>query len=336
MRAYWYEKSGAALDVLQSGTITDPVPVAGEVRIRVAFSAINPTDVKRRQTGRELGPFSRIIPNNDGAGTIDVVGEGVPASRLGQRVWIFGAQAGRPNGTAAQYVAIPSRQAIALPPSAKLIDGACLGVPAVTAHRALFADGSIAGQTILVTGAAGRVGSYAVQLAKWAGARVIATAASAEKVAAINALGADLVVDYVAGDIEKAILTFTEGVGVDRVVDTAFSHTIQIAPRIVRSNGVVATYSSDADPTPRIPFHGLMYKNITIRPLAIFGMPTDAQDRAFADITAALRAGVLRHRIGRRFGFDQMAQAHAAMEAGGIWGCLVVDLKASASPCAEH
>ena len=326
MRAYWYEKAGSAGDVLNSGTMPDPIPGAGEVRVKVTHSAINPTDAKRRTLGRELSLFSRIIPNNDGAGVIDQAGPGVPKTRIGERIWAFGAQAGRPHGTAAEFVLLPSRQAIALPKSASLADGACLGVPAVTAHRGLFADGSIAGQTILVTGAAGRVGSYAVQLAKWAGARVIGTAGSAEKVAAISALGADLALSYSTGDVVKKVAEFTNGTGVDRIVDTAFSETIQLAPQLVRANGVLATYSSDADPTPKIPFQSLMYKNITIRPFAIFGMPAEAQDRAFADITAALAAGRLKHRIGRRMEFDQMIEAHAMMDARDVWGCLVVDV----------
>ncbi len=254
MLAYWYEKAGAAADVVTSGTMPDPVPAAGEVRIKVTHSTINPTDSKRRTLGRELVQFKRIIPNNDGAGVIDQVGAGVADSRIGEHVWVFGAQAGRPYGTAAGFVTLPSRQAITLPKEASLAEGACLGVPAVTAHRGLFADGSIAGQTILVTGAAGRVGSYTVQLAKWAGARVIGTAGSEQKVAATRALGADLVLNYSTDDVVKKVAEFTNGVGVDRVVDTAFSETIQLAPQLLRPNGVIATYSSDADPTPKIPF----------------------------------------------------------------------------------
>jgi NADPH:quinone reductase len=326
MHAYWYETAGKAGSVMVAGTLPDPVPEDGCVRVRITHSAINPTDSKRRQTGRELGPFKRIIPNNDGSGIIDQVGAGVPAARVGERVWIFGAQAGRPFGTAANYTILPARQAIVLPKPASLADGACLGVPAVTAHRGLFADGSIAGQTVLVTGAAGRVGAYTVQLAKWAGARVIATAGSPQKVASLRSLGADLAIDYSAQNVVDAVASFTGGVGVDRIVDTAFSDTIGLTPQLLRANGVIATYSSDADANPKIPFQQLMYKNITIRTLAIFGMPRDAQDRAFADITAALADGRLQHRIGRRMNFDQMIDAHEIMDTKGVWGCLVVDV----------
>lgn len=326
MHAYWYEKAGPAADVLECGTMPDPVSRRGEVLVKVTHSAINPTDAKRRTSGRELTQFQRIIPNNDGAGIIEAIGDDVPSTRVGERVWIFGAQADRPCGTAAEYILLPSRQAIALPERASLSDGACLGVPAVTAHRGLFSDGSITGQTVLVTGAAGRVGSYAVQLAKWAGARVIGTAGSDEKVKAVDALGADLALRYDGDDVAAAIRDFAGDDGIDRVVDTAFSETIALAAAVLRPNGVIASYSSDACWTPQIPFQTLMRKNIVMRPFGIFAMPREAQDRAFADINAALRAGVLRHRIGRTVPFGDMVAAHAQMEGKGVWGCFVVEV----------
>ena len=185
MRAVWYESKGPAAEVLVAGEMPDPEPGPGEVRVRIAVSSVNPTDVKRRREGRELGRFARIVPDNDGAGTIDRVGAGVPASRFGERVWVFGAQAGRPFGTAAEYTCVPARFAIPLPDNASFADGACLGVPAVTAHRCLFADGPVRDRAVLVSGGAGRVGAYAVRMAKRAGAFVIATASSPAKLAAL-------------------------------------------------------------------------------------------------------------------------------------------------------
>jgi len=155
---------------------------------------------------------------------------------------------------------------------------------------------------------------------------VIGTAGSADKVAAVSANGADLALSYATDDVVKVVADFTGGGGVDRIVDTAFSQTIAQAPDLLRANGVIATYSSDADANPRIPFHALMYKNIAIRPFAIFGMPREAQDRAFSDITAALAANRLQPRIGQRMSFDRMIEAHALMEARDVWGCLVVDV----------
>ncbi len=324
MRAVWYEQAGAASDVLIFGEMPDPMPGPGEVRVRIALSAVNPTDVKRRASGRELNQFRRIIPNNDGSGIIDVVGEGVPESRVGERVWIFGAQAMRASGTGAEFCALPARQAVFLPDGISLEDGACLGVPAVTAHRALFADGDIENQVVLVTGGSGRVGHYAVQLAKWAGAEVIATASSTEKMQYLQDLGADHVLNYRTDDLIAEIQRITSGQGVNRIVEVAFGANVAMAPRIMRPNGVIATYASDVDPEPVVPFYPLMYANITIRPFAIFAMPRAAQDRAFADITRCLKEGVLRHHVGAQFAFDDMVAAHQAIEAGHVFGTTLV------------
>ena len=144
----------------------------------------------------------------------------------------------------------------------------------------------------------------------------------------MRALGADLVLDYTKDDQVAAVARLTGGAGVERIVDTSFSATIALAPDLIRANGVIATYASDAVSNPPIPFQQLMYKNITIRPFSIYGIPAAAQERAFADITAALSAGRLAHRIGRRFEFDGMIAAHAAMDAGRVWGCTVVDVAA--------
>jgi NADPH2:quinone reductase len=323
MRAVWYETAGAAADVLEFGEMGDPRPGAGEVRARVAWSAVNPTDVKRRQIGRELGRFERIVPNNDGSGVIDMVGDGVPESRIGERVWFFGAQARRPFGSAADYCLLPSRQAIRLPDETALDASACLGVPAVTAHWGLFSDGPVEGCTVLVTGAAGRVGRYAVQIAKWAGARVIGTVGSDEKAAHVNALGADIVLDYGRDDIVGEVAELTGGAGVDRIVEVEFGLNIGHAPALVKPNGVVASYASDGALTPALPFNELMYRNVTLRPFSIYSLPVAAQDRAFADITACLAAGVLHHHVGRRAAFGDMVAAHQAIEAG-LWGTMLV------------
>ena len=328
MRAIWYERPGPAAEVLTVGEMPDPEPGPGEVRVRVALSAINPTDIKRRRGGRELGLFPRIIPHNDGAGAIDRIGEGVPDSRLGERVWTFGAQAGRPFGTGAGFVVLPSRQAIRLPDSASFEDGACLGVPAVTAHRCLFSDGGIEGATVVVSGATGRVGAYVVQLAKRAGATVIGTVGSAEKAELAKALGADHALDrrrLSGDDLAAAVREITGGRGVDRVVEVEFGANVGWTAAVLKDNGVIATYASTADGEPRIPFHSLMYKNITVRLVAIFGMPRAAQDRAFADVTACLEAGTLRHRIGLRCAFEEVIRAHEAVEAGAVDGCALLE-----------
>jgi NADPH2:quinone reductase len=326
MLAVWYEKAGKAGTVLVAGEMPDPEPGPGEVRVRIAVSAVNPTDVKRRREGRELGRFPRIVPNNDGAGTIDRVGPGVPETRLGERVWIFGAQAGRPFGTAAAFTVVPARQATPLPAAASFDDGACLGVPAVTAHYALFADGPLTGKTVLVTGGAGRVGAYAVQLAKRAGAAVIATVGSADKAETVRGLGADHVLNYKTDDIVAEIQRLTGGRGVDRIVEVAFGANIALAPQIMKANGVIATYASDTAPEPTLPFYPLMFNNVTIRPFIIYALPHTAQDRAFTAITAALKDGALKHRIAARFSLARLAEAHDAIESGIAVGCVLVDV----------
>ncbi|MDD9876699.1 MAG: NADPH:quinone reductase [Magnetovibrio sp.] len=326
MKAYWYENAGAAADVLVAGEMNAGEPGPGEVRVRIAVSGVNPTDAKRRERGRELGRFPRIVPNNDGAGVIDAVGAGVDAGRVGERVWIFGAQAGRPMGTAAEYCVLPSRQARPLPDDAGFEDGACLGVPAVTAHRGLFADGPIDGKTVLITGGGGRVGRYAVQMAKHAGATVIATAGSEEKVAHVAELGADHALDYKSDDVAGAVAEVTGGRGVDRMLDVAFGANVAGAAGMIRENGVLASYGSDAVPAPSVPFYEFMYKNVLIRPFAIFGMPDAAKDAAFAHVDALLAAGALAHRVGARFAFEEMVQAHEAIEADTLFGACLVEV----------
>jgi len=326
MRAWWYDKAGAATDVLQSGVRDTPEPGPDEVRVAVVKSAINPTDVKRRQAGRELGQFPLIIPNNDGSGVIDAIGEGVDKNRIGERVWIFGAQAGRPLGTAAEYCVVPSRQARNLPDNQSFEAGACLGVPAVTAHRGCFGDGPIEGKMVLITGGTGRVGRYAVQMAKLAGAEVIATAGGPGRAADLAKPGADHVVNYREEDLVTAVSEITGGKGVDRFIDVAFGVNIENVPKLVKANGVVTSYGSDAVAKPEIPFLALMYANILVRPFAIFAMPRDAQDAAFEAIEGWLTDDALEHVIGKRFGIDELPDAHAAIETGGFQGCCVVSV----------
>jgi NADPH2:quinone reductase len=192
MRAAWYERGGPAGEVLTVGDMEKPRPEAGEVLVRVRASGVNPGEVKKRSDWMGLGiGFPRVVPHSDGAGTIEEVGEGVSPSRVGQRTWVWGAQSGRPFGTAAQYVALPSERAVHLPEGVGFEAGACLGIPARTAHRCVFSDGPVSGKVVLAAGGAGAVGSFAVSFAKWGGAEVIATVGSeGHKEAALEA-GAD-------------------------------------------------------------------------------------------------------------------------------------------------
>mgnify|MGYP001202929393 FL=1 len=324
MRAYFYNESGAASAVLNYGDFPSPIPKPGEVRVKLAVSGINPTDCKRRQTGRELGKFETIIPNNDGAGVIETVGNKVAPTRVGQRVWLFGAQANRPFGTAAEFCVVPDAYAIPLPDEVSFAEGACLGVPAVTAHRGLFGSGKITGLTILISGGTGRVGRYTLQMAKTAGALVISTAGSVEKCVEMKELGADYVFNYKTDNIESAVLEITNGKGVDRMVDVEFGSNIELAPKLIKSNGHLTAYGSDAIPTPKMPFYDFMFKNITIQAFSIFGMPEKAKFTAFKYINQMLETGSLHHRIDSHYSFDEMIIAHENLERNNLSGsCLV-------------
>jgi len=330
MRAAWYERNGPAAEVLKVGELPVPEPGPGEVRVRVVASGLNPTDVKARAGSRPLG-YPRVVPHQDGAGVIDKVGPGVPASRVGERVWLYIVQWQRPWGTAAEFTVVPARLAVTLPANTSFAEGACLGIPAVTAHRCLFADGPLAGQTVLVTGGAGAVGHYAVQLAKWAGARVIATVSSAEKAALAAAGGADHTVNYRTSDAAAAILELTGGAGVDRIVDVDFGANLPVSVKVLKTNGTIATYASMGEPEPKLPFYALMAKNATIRLVLLYTMPDRAKDEAARDIAHLVETGRLIHVIGARFPLARIVEAHQAQESGKVTGNIVVDVAEDSS-----
>jgi NADPH2:quinone reductase len=325
MRAAWYEKNGAAAEVLRLGDLPMPDPGPGEVRVRVIASGLNPTDVKSRAGSRPMG-FPRIVPHQVGSGIIEEVGAGVPASRVGERVWLYIVQWQRPWGTAAEYTVVPAALAVTLPANTDFPEGACLGIPAVTAHRCLFADGPIDGQTVLVTGGAGAVGHYAVQLAKWAGAKVIATVSSREKAVLAAEAGADHLVNYRTDDAAAQILELTGGAGVDRIVDVDFGANLAVSAKVIKPNGTIAAYASTGEPEPRLPFYALMGKNAAMRPVLIYTMPARAKDEATRDVVRLVEGGRLIHQIGARFPLDRIVEAHQAQESGKITGNIVVDV----------
>lgn len=325
MRAVWYERTGPAADVLQMGELPVPEPGPGEVRVRVIASGLNPTDVKSRAGSRPMG-FPRVVPHQDGAGVIDAVGKGVKPARVGERVWLSCVQWQRAWGTAAEYTVVPAARAHTLPATTSFAEGACLGIPAVTAHRCLFADGPIRGQTVLVTGGAGAVGHYAVQLARAAGAHVIATVSSEAKGALARAAGAAHVVNYREGDPAAEILAVTDGLGVDRVVEVDFGANLPVSVKVTRPNAVIAAYASVGDAEPRLPFYALMARNVTVRPVLVYTMPERAKVAAAKDIVHHLRAGTLIHHVAAHFPLDRVVAAHEAQESGQTVGNLVVDV----------
>ena len=326
MRAAWYERYGPAAEVFQVGEMACPEPGPNEVRVRIASSGVNPSDVKSRMGSRgpEM-PFPRIVPHSDGAGTIDAVGPGVAAARLGERVWTYQAQWQRPFGTAAEYVCLPAHRVVPLPDGVDFEQGACLAIPAMTAHRALFADGPIAGQVVLVTGGAGAVGSAAVQLAKWGRATVIATVSGDAKAADARQAGADVVLNYRTEDVAEQVLGLTGGQGVDRIVDVDFGGNLAVSERVLREAGTISPYSSSVR-EPALPYQALQRRNARIQFVLMYSMPEAAKRQASVDITAALEAGRLRHTIGARFPLAEIARAHEAQESGRVLGNVVVQI----------
>jgi NADPH2:quinone reductase len=328
MIAAFYERKGSAREVLAVGEVPDPEPGPGEVRVRIAVSAVNPTDTKARRgaKGNVTMPFPRIVPHQDGAGTIDRVGAGVPQERVGQRVWLYEAQWQRPFGTAAQFATVPQEQAVPLPDGVSFEEGACLGIPAITAHACLFSDGDISGKTVLVAGGAGAVGYYALQLARLSGARVVVTVGSPEQESLVRAAGIEEVLDRRDRGLNQRILRVTQGRGIDRIVEVAFGGNLPLDVEVLAPGGVIAAFASDAEPEPPLPFWALLLKNATIRFVLVYLVSRKAHLAAVRDLTAYLRSGRLRHSIARRFPLSQIAAAHEAMEAGHLNGKVLVTL----------
>lgn len=332
MKAIQFSKAGSAREVLSKTEIDAVDPAPSEVRVRVAYSTVNPTDAKRRSSGRELPNFSTIVSGNDGSGVIEAVGTNVDPRRIGEKVWIFGAQAGRPMGTAAEFCTLPGWMAPALPKGVSLLEGACLGVPAVTAHYSVYSDGPVEGKWVLVSGGAGRVGHYAVQMAKIAGARVIASAGSTDNVAHAKALGADHAINYRNEDVIARIAEITGGTGVNHVSEVAFGPNVKLFPAIMAQNGVVTSYSSDPVLNPALPFNEFMFKNITVRPFTIYALTEEVKRETFAAINTMLAKGLLKHRVAMThpFTLDGVVAAHEAIEANasaGVCAIKIADLE---------
>src|SRR5882757_7578150 len=292
MKAVWYERTGAAPDVLSFGDMPTPVAGPGEVRVRLESSGINPADVGRRAGSYRAMEYPRVIPNSDGAGIVDQVGDGVTRLRVGQRVWLFNGQRnGRAFGTAAEYIALAEPLVTPLPDNLSFAAGATLGIPGMTAWTCLYCDGPITGRTVLVTGGAGAVGHYAVQLAKWGGARVIATVSSAAKAEQARLAGADLVINYRNEDVIAQPLAFTGQRGVDRVVDVDFGGNIATTLKLMAMNSTIAVYATNGDRTPVVPMREMMERCIALRSLVLFALPPPLLAAAQADISKWLAAG---------------------------------------------
>src|SRR4051794_21320350 len=314
MFAAWYERGGPAADVLQIGEMADPTPAPGEVRVRLTFSGINPGDTKKRGDWQAAGlPYARVIPHSDGAGWIDAVGDGVASQREGERVWVYGAQSYRPFGTAAQLVVVPAAQAVALPDAVSDEVGACLGIPGITAHRAVFADGAVAGKRVLVHGVLGAVGSMAAQLAAWRGATVIASVRRSTDVADID----EAVAHRVALDESDpgAEIRRAAPEGVDRIVEVSFSDNADLDAAVAGAEAIIAAYAT-RDPRPSFDFWPMLFANLTIRLLGSDDFPPAAKQQAAADLTRAAADGALHIPIGDPLPLERIAEAHDLVDSG--------------------
>jgi NADPH2:quinone reductase len=321
VKAALYDRYGPAAEVLRVQEVERPEPGPGEVRVKVAVSAVNPTDYKSRggSTPRPIDGFQ--IPHHDGAGVIDATGEGVDPARMGQRVWLWFAAFGRRWGTAAEWTVVPERQAVPLPEGVSLELGASLGVPAMTAHRCLFADGPVTGKTVLVAGGAGAVGHFAIQLARRAGARVIATVSGPQKAELARLAGADQVVNYRDADAADQIRAVVQRV--DRVVEVALGANLALDLALAGPGTVIVTYAAQAS-DPVLPVRACMTANVVLRFILLYGVPAAALDHAVADISAALAEGVLTGLPEHRFPLSEIVAAHEAAEAGPTGKLLVI------------
>ena len=326
MRAAYYTHYGAARDVITVGELPDPSPGAGEVRVRIRYSGINPSDCNRRRGIRDRPGYSLIVPHSDGAGEIDAVGEGVSTARIGERVWTWNAQRGRPFGTASQYVCLPSAQAIIMPAGVPLEIGASFGVPAMTAYFSLFSDGPLEGREVLVTGGAGAVGLYAAQFARLAGARrLIATVSTEEKARLVAAAGVSIIVNYKLENVAERVMAETGG-GVDRVSEVDFGGNLPTTLRVARESCAIGAYASRGSEQPALPFYPFLFANVTLRFIQcslIFGRLRHA---AISDLTQWAQEGRLIYPPVKIVPLQDIALAHELVESGAFVGKVMVGL----------
>jgi NADPH:quinone reductase len=324
MRAVWFERKGPAAEVLTYGEMDDPHPEPGEVRIRVTHSGINPGDAKKRMGIYDAAmPYPRIIPHTDGAGVVDEVGPGVPGTWRNKPVWCSYAQTYRPFGTAAEFTTVPVAHVAELPSGLDPAQAACFGIPGITGHRAVFADGAVKGQTVLVHGGAGGVGRAAVALARRGGARVLATVTAPGQRDEVRAAGAEEV--FVTGDDLVGQVRQAAPSGVDRIIEVAFSDNIARDVEMLAVGGTVVSYSS-RDDEPRIPFRQMIFSNITARMIGYDDFPADAISAAMTDVTAAAAAGDLSYPIGTVFALPETASAQQAVEDRTVAGRVLVSV----------
>lgn len=323
MRAAWYEKNGSAKDVLHVGEVDTPKPGPGEVRVKLKTSGVNPSDVKNRAGTTRRIAFPRVIPHSDGAGEIDMVGEGVAKSRVGERVWTWNGQWKRPFGTAAEYIVFPENQAVKLPAAIGFEAGACLGIPALTAWHAIDIAGTAKGTTLLIAGGAGAVAHYAIQFAKARGATVITTVSSPEKAKVAREAGADHTIDYRQENVGERVMALTKD-GVDAVIEMDLTANAPLLPAVLRPRGTLVVYGTG----PQVQFPGsfCLVNNIAVKFLLVYELTADERARAIADITRMLEANTLQHNVAKTYPLAEIVSAHECVEQGRAIGNVVMEI----------
>jgi NADPH2:quinone reductase len=329
MRAITYTEFGAAADVLVLEERPAPQPAQGEVLVRLHSSGVNPSDIRARAGGRPgvlKPPFPTIIPHSDGAGIIEAVGDGVPPDRIGERVWIWNGQWQRAFGTAAEFIALPSEQAVPLGDDVSFVEGAVLGIPALTAVHAVLGQGPVDGKTVLVSGGAGTVGHLAVQVAAASGARVIATARGQAGMKAARDAGAAHVFDYTDADLAAQILDATGGQPVHHVAEVEFGKNAGVIAQVIAENGTVSAYGSAKDMTPTIPFYPLMFKAVKINLVLVYLLSSQDRTKAIGQLNDLLERDALEIRISETLDLDQCAAAHDIVARGDRAGSIVLTM----------
>ena len=328
MKAAWYSRNGEAQDVMQVGDLPTPSPQPGEVLVRLATSGVNPSDVKSRRARPLSDPL--IVPHSDGAGVIEAVGQGVPVSRVGERVWVWNGQWQRPMGTCAQFIALPAAQAVTLPEGTDFAAGACMGIPGLTAVQAVILaerlGGDLRGQNVLVTGASSAVGHYITQMVTLAGGRVIGTVGSEAKAAHAQAAGMQDAVFYKTESVPQRVKALTQGRGADVIIDMDFSTTAGWASEgALAPHGQVVCYGSNALEVT-LPFRPWLFQSMGVKFFLVYDLTPADRQTAVARLSGMLAAGQLQHSIGASFTLDQVAQAHRTVEAGQTVGNVVIEL----------
>jgi NADPH:quinone reductase len=326
MRAAFYEQNGPAREVLKPGEVETPKPGPGEVRVKLATSGVNPSDVKARSGSTRKIAYPRVIPHSDGAGEIDMVGDGVPATRLGERVWVWNAQWARAFGTCAEYVTLASPQAVRLPASTSFEAGACLGIPAMTAYHAVAVSGAGPGVTLLIAGGAGAVGHYAIQFAKAAGATVITTISSLEKASAARKAGADHTIDYKRENVGDRVMAITASKGVDAIIELDIAANAKLIPHVLRPHGKVIVYGTGAADAA-VPLFFFLRNAITLQFIYVYELDAAERAAALAGIARALEAGTLITNVGITYALADIVAAHEAVEQNKVLGNVVVTLR---------